>query len=64
MATGKVNLIVHGGKETEIPVEGMKYMNIEKYPYFDHEKENLYLKNGRLVAVDETQVPPLWRMLD
>lgn len=64
VATGKVNLIVHGEREDEIQIEGMKYMKIDKYPSFDRTKENLYLLNGRLIAIDETVTPPLHRIIE
>jgi hypothetical protein len=49
VSTGAVNLITTG--EEELPVKGCKYMAVKTYPEFDHDKENLYVRGGKVVAV-------------
>ena len=48
IATGKVNLIVHGTKE--LHADGCKYMEIDALPK-NYDKKHLYVKNERVIAV-------------
>lgn len=61
-ATGRINLITDGTKE--IPVKGCKYMTLAKRPQFNDQLEDLYVKDGRLIAVDDTHQPPLHRIVE
>lgn len=50
ITTGKVNLITNS--DEEVTVTGCKYMKIDKYPEFDNTSQHLYVKNGKLMAVN------------
>jgi hypothetical protein len=60
--TGKVNLITHSDAMKDIPVKGCQYVTVKKYPHFDRTSENLYVKDGKLIAIRDTQ-PPLHRVI-
>jgi hypothetical protein len=73
LATGRVNLITNGQKE--IRVDGCRYMTLKRYPWFDDQKETLYVRDGRIIAVtvvphprrgrdDEAFEPPLHRIVE
>lgn len=49
-ATGKVNLFTTG--DQEMAVAGCKYMVVPTRPNYDDTCEHLYVKNGKLVAVN------------
>jgi len=51
VATGRINLITNGQKE--IPAEGCRYMTLKAYPRFNDQTEILYVRDGRIIAVNE-----------
>lgn len=52
VSNGQVNLITSGTEE--VPVAGCAYMEIKAHPVFDDTVENLFVKNGKVIAVKIT----------